>query len=105
MTKMQDRYWIRTDSFVHSSHSTKLGITSGIKATVHPHIHASHTQNPISPSLSRFEVFPHAQTFCGKPDPLCSTQHSDLFVTFRDGFNMNNGQANPQSMIHEYISG
>ena len=31
------------------------------------------TQNPHNPSLSRFEVFPNAQTFCGKPDPLFYT--------------------------------
>ena len=56
------------------------------------------------PSLSRFEDFPTAQTFCGKPDPLYSTQYSDLFVTYADGFNMHTGQPNPQSMIIEFIS-
>ena len=70
MTKIQDRYWIETDSFVHSSHSTKSETTFGIKGTVHPHEHAPHTQNLNNPSLSRFEVFPNAQLFCGKPDLL-----------------------------------
>ena len=63
------------------------------------------TQHPNNPSLSRFEVFPTAQTFCGKPDPLYSTQYSDLFVTYTDGFNMHTGQPNPHSIIDEYISG
>ena len=105
MTKIEDRYWIGTDSFVHSSHSTKHDATSGIKGTAHPYVHAPHTQNPNNPSYSRFEVYPNAQTFCGKPDPLYSTQYSDLFVTDTDGFNMHTGQPNPQSMINENISG
>ena len=62
-------------------------------------------QNPNNPSLSRFEIYPTAQTFCGKPDPLYSTQYSDLFVTYTDGFNMQTGQPNPHSMIDENISG
>ena len=37
MTKVQDRNWVETDSFVHSSHSTKPEATSGIKGTIHPH--------------------------------------------------------------------
>ena len=105
MTKIEDRYWIETDSFVHSSHSTKSDTTSGIKGTAHPYIHAPHSQNPNNPSLSRFEVFSNAQTFCGKPDPLYSTQYSDLFVTYTNGFNMHTGQPNLQSIINEYISG
>ena len=105
MTKLQDRYWIETDTFVHSSHSTKPEVTSGIKGTIHSHVHSPHTQNPNHPSFSRFEVFPNAQTFCGKLDPLYSSQYSDFFVTFTDGFIMHTGQPNPQSMINEYISG
>ena len=83
MTKIEDRYWIETDSFVHSSHSTKSDTISSIKDTAHPYTHAPHAQNPNNPSLSRFEVFPNAQIFCGKPDPLYSTQYSDLFVTLQ----------------------
>ena len=36
MTKIEDRYWIETDSFVHSPHSSKPKTTSGIKGTKHP---------------------------------------------------------------------
>ena len=54
MTKIEDRYWIETDSFVHSSHSTKSDTTSGIKGTAHPYIHAPQTQNPNNPSLFTF---------------------------------------------------
>ena len=104
MTKIEDRYWIETDSFVHSPFSIKPETTSGIKGTAHPYVHAPHTQYPNNPSLSRFEVYPTAQTFCGKPDRLYSTQYSDLFVTYTDGFSMHTGQPNTNSMIDEYIS-
>ena len=105
LTKVEDRYWIETDSFVHSSHSTKSDTTSGIKSTAHPYVHAPHTQNPNNPSLSRFEVFPNAQTFGGKPDPLYSNHYSDLFVTSTNGFNMHTGQPNPQYIFNKYVSG
>ena len=107
MTKIQDRYWIETDSFEHSSHSIKPEAASGIIGTKHPHLHAPYTQNPNNLSLSRFELFPfpNAQTFCGQNAPLSSTQYSDLFVTCTDGFNMHTGQPNPQFMINQYISG
>ena len=74
MTKIEDRYWIETDSFVLSSHSTKRDATSGIKGRAHPYVHASHRQNPNNPSLPCLKAFPNAQTFCGKPDPLFWTQ-------------------------------
>ena len=102
---IQDRYWIEIDSFIQSPHSIKPKTTSGIKGTEHPYVYAPHTQHPNNPSLSRFEVYPTAQTFCGIPDPLYSTQYSDLFVIYTDGFNMHTGQPNPRSMIDEYTSG
>ena len=105
MTKIEDRHWIETDLFIHSSHPQKSNITSGIKGTSYPYVHAPHIQNPRNLSFSQFEVFPNAQTFCGKPEPLYSTtQYSDLFVTYTDGFNMHTGQPNPLSIINEYIS-
>ena len=38
ITKIQGQFWIKTDSFVYSSHSTKPEATSGIKGTIHPFI-------------------------------------------------------------------
>ena len=105
MKKIKDRYWIVTDSTVHSSHPQKPNITSGIKGTSCLYVHATHTQNPHNPNLSRFEIFSNAQTFCGKPEPLYSTQNSDLFVTYIDGFKMHRDQLNPQSVFNEYNSG
>ena len=103
MTKIEDQYWIETVSFVHSPDPVKPKTTSGFKGTEHPYVSAPHTQHPYNPSLSRFEVYPTAQTFCGKPDPLYSSQYSDLFVTYTDGFNMHTGQPNPHSMTDEFF--
>ena len=61
MTKIEDRYWIQTDSFVLSPHSIKPKITSGIEGTEHPYVYSPHTQHPNNPTLSRFEVYPTAQ--------------------------------------------
>ena len=36
ITRIEDRYWIETDSFVHSPLSIKPKTTSGIKGTEHP---------------------------------------------------------------------
>ena len=102
-TKIEDRYWIETDSFVHSSHSTKPDAKSGIRGTAHPYVHAPRTQNPINPNFSRFEVLSNAQTFCGKPDNLYSTQYSHLFVTYTNGFNMYAGQYIPRPFINEIL--
>ena len=38
MTKSEDRFWIETNSFVHSLHSTKPDATSGIRASEVQHI-------------------------------------------------------------------
>ena len=105
MTKIDDRYWIETDSFVHSATPKKSSSFDGIKGTSYPYIRAPHTETPHNPSLSRFEVFPNAHTFCGKPEPLYSTQYSDLFVFYTEAFNMHTGQPNLTSIINEYISG
>ena len=56
-------------------------------------------------SLSRFEIYPIAQTICGKPEPLYSTQSEDIFVTYSDGFDMKNGQPRPHAIIDQKISG
>ena len=104
MMKIDDRYWIETGSFVRSSIPKKSTTNNGTKGTSYPYVHAPHAQNPYNPSLSRFEVFPNAQTFCGKLEPLYSTQYSNLFVTYTEGFDMHTEQPNPSSMINEYFS-
>ena len=83
----------------------KSTTNNGIKGTSYPYVHAPHAQNPHNPSLSRFEVFPNAQTFRGKPEPLHSTQYPDHFVTYTEEFNMHTGQPNPSSITNDFIFG
>ena len=55
MTKIEDRYWVETDSFVHSPHSIKpKTTTSGIKGTAHPYVYAPHTQKSYQPQSLTF---------------------------------------------------
>ena len=104
MTRNKDRYWIETDNFIESSNITQNFQFEGIQGTEYPNVKTpkSTVENP---SLSRFEIYPIAQTFCGKPEPLFSTQNEDIFVTHLDGFDMNSGQPRPHSIIDQKISG
>ena len=104
MTRIKDRYWIETDNFSESSDNTQNLQTEGIQGTKYPNVKTP--QSTIdNPSLSRFEIYPIAQTFCEKPEPLYSTQYDDIFVTYSDGFDMNNGQPRPHSIIDQKVSG
>ena len=104
MTRIKDRYWIETDNFIESSNITQNLQNEGIKGTKYPNVKTQ--QSTVdNPSLSRFEIYPIAQTFCGKPEPLYSTQYDDIFVTYLDGFDMNNGQPRPHSIIDQNNSG
>ena len=38
--------------------------------------------------FSRLEIFPESKMFCNKPAPLFTTQYHDLFITYKEGFNM-----------------
>ena len=51
MTKIDDRYWIETYSFVHSATSKKSYSFDGIKGTSYPYIRDPHTETPHYPSL------------------------------------------------------
>ena len=104
MTRIKDRYWIETDTIIETSNITQKLQTEGIQGTRYPNVKTP--QSKISnPSLSRFEIYPIAQTFCGKPEPLFSTQYDDIFVTYLDGFDMNTGLPKPHSIIDQTISG
>ena len=41
--------------------------------------------------LSRVEIFPESKMFCNKPTPLYTTQNPDLFITYKESFNMHTG--------------
>ena len=103
MTRIKDRYWIETDNFIKSSNNTQNLQTEGIQGTKYPDVKTP--QSTVdNASLSRFEIYPIARTFCGKPEPLYSTQYDDIFVPNFDGFDMNNGQPKPHSIIDQKIS-
>ena len=104
MTRIKDRYWIETDNFIESSNITQRLQNEGIQGTKYPNVKPPQT-TVDNPSLSRFEIYPIAQTFCGKPEPLYSTQYDDIFVTYLDGFDMNNEQPRPHSIIDQNIRG
>ena len=104
MTRIKERYWIETDNFIESSNITQNLQSEGIQGTKYPYVKTP--QSTVdNPSLSRFEIYPIAQTICGKPEPLYSTQNDDIVVTYLDGFDMNNGQPRPHSIIDQNISG
>ena len=104
MTRIKDIYWIETDTFIETSNITQKLQTEGIQGTRYPNVKT--LQSKVSnPSLSRFEIYPIAQTFCGKPEPLFPTQCDDIFVTYLDGFDMNTGQPKPHSINDQTISG
>ena len=104
MTRIEDRYWIETDNFIESSNITQNLQNEGIQGTKYPNVKTPQT-TVDNPSLSRFEIYPIARTFCRKPEPLYSTQYDDIFVTYLDGFDMNNGQPRPHSIIDQNIRG
>ena len=94
----------RTDNFIDSSNITKHLQTEGTKGTKYPNVKTP--QSTVdNTSLSWFKIYPIAQPFCGKPEPLFSTQYKDIFVTYLDGFDMNTGQPKPHSIIDQNISG
>ena len=69
-----------SDTFVHSLIPNKYDTTSVTKETSCPYVHAPLAQNPHNASLSRFEVFPYAHTFCHKPEPFYATQYSGFIL-------------------------
>ena len=69
MTRIKDRFWIETNNFIESSNITQNLQTEGIQGTKYTNVKTPQSTVDI-PSLSRFEIYPIAQTFCGKPEPL-----------------------------------
>ena len=54
MTKIENRYWLETDSFTKTPYTQDLPLTDGIRTTKHPYVS---TPNTVNPALSRFEIF------------------------------------------------
>ena len=80
MSKIGNRYRLETERFFNESYNT--------------HIPPSDT-NSDKNRLSRFEIYPEQRTFCNKPTPLHTTQYPDLFISYKEGFNLNTGKRIP----------
>ena len=62
MTRIKDRYWIKTDNFIESSNITQNLESEGIQGTKYANV--KRPQSTVdNPSLSRFEIYPIAQSF------------------------------------------
>ena len=57
MTKIDDRYWIETDSFVHSATPKQSSSFDGIKGTSYPYIRAPHTELHITQAFLVLKFF------------------------------------------------
>ena len=80
MSKLNDRHWLEIEHFFTINKTHNL--------TEKPY-HDSKSQT----RLSRFEIFPESKKFCNKPTPLYTTQKSDFFITYKEGFNMHTRNA------------
>ena len=77
MTRIDERYWIETDSFIHSSRRNKSDTSSEIKGTSYSYIHAPHTKNPQNLAFHVLNFFPHTETI------LWQTRTSLFYTIFR----------------------
>ena len=81
LSKLNNRYWLETEHFFNNHYFTT--------STDTPY-HDTKSQT----RLSRFEIFPEKKCFLKNP-LLYTTQYPDLFVTYKEGFNMHTGNPNP----------
>ena len=87
MSKIHNRYWLETEHFFNITYNKNAPPTYSSLP--------NDNSNSDQTRLSRFEIFPNTNFFCNKPTPLHKTQYPDLFVTYKEGFNMNTGKRNP----------
>ena len=80
MSKIGIRYWLETERFFIDCYNTHTPPSDA---------------NSNKTRLSRFEIYPQQRTFCNKPTPLHITQYPDLFISYKEGFNLNTGKRNP----------
>ena len=88
MSELNNRYLLETEHFFYNNNSNVPPETP---------CHDSKSQT----RLFRFEIFPGSKMFCNKPTPLHTTQYPDLFITYKEGFNMRTGKRNPLQLPEE----
>ena len=82
MSEPSNRYWLEIEHFFNN-HSP----------TTSPETPYHDTKSQTRPS--RFEIFHESKMFCNKPTPLYITLYPDIFITYKEGFNMHTGKPNP----------
>ena len=82
MSKLNNRYWLETEHFFNNRSSTTLS-------------DISYYDTKSQTRLSRFEIFPEKKYFVTNPLLYNITQNPDLFITYKEGFNMHAGKPNP----------
>ena len=82
------------DVFLNLLTATNLTLnTSLILNSNVPHQTPYHDSKSFT-RLSRVEVFLESKIICNKPTPSNTTQYPDLFITYKDGFNVQTGKGN-----------
>ena len=84
MSKSNNRHWLETDGFFNS---TGKNTEKSMKNKL-PNVFL-YTNSPLrttTPTLSRLDFFPQKITLCQKPFQMPTTRYTDLFVTYREGF-------------------
>ena len=101
MTKIKDRYWIETDNFIESSNFTQNVQTEGIQGTKYPNV-----KTPQS-TVDNPNHIPNCTKLLWKTRTIIfnTIRRHLIFVTYLDGFDMNNGQPKPHSIIDQKTSG
>ena len=62
MTRIKDRYWIETDTFIETSNITQKLRTEGIQGTRYPIVKTPQSKES-NPNLSRFKIYPMHKPF------------------------------------------
>ena len=82
MSKLNNSYWLETEHYFKT-------IVFSIPSKTPYHDSKSQTRHSL------FEIFPENKMFCNKSTPFNTTQYSDLFITYKEEFNMHTGKLNP----------
>ena len=104
MTKIEDRFWIEIDCFVHSSHPTKPHPISGIKKH-HTLLYMLHTKSTQSQSFTLWITFKCSIILWYTPTSIFNTilwHFRNLYRWFWCAYRTTKPS---KSTINEYISG
>ena len=90
---MKNSRWLESDDLFNTTGKNSEKFIEGILPTVYPHKNSP--LGATTPTLPRLELFTEKNIFHKKPTRMKTTQYPDLFITYREGFNLNTGSRNP----------